>query len=39
MENLLILCNTDVMIELLKGNETTKKYSSKLEDKNTVLSA
>ena len=39
MENLTILCDTDVMIEYLKGNETTKRYFDKLEDKNIVLSA
>ncbi len=39
MENIKILCDTDVIIEYLKGNETTKKIFDKLERANIALSA
>ncbi len=39
MENVKILCDTDVIIEYLKGNETTKKIFDKLESTNIALSA
>ena len=39
MENVKILCDTDVIIEYLKGNEATKKIFDKLNNKNIVLSA
>ncbi|WP_038056407.1 PIN domain-containing protein [Thermodesulfobacterium hydrogeniphilum] len=39
MENVKILCDTDVIIEYLKGNETTKKIFDKLERTNIALSA
>ncbi len=39
MENVKILCDTDVIIEYLKGNETTKKIFDKLESANIALSA
>jgi len=39
MENIKILCGTDVIIEYLKGNETTKKIFDKLERANITLSA
>ena len=39
MENVKILCDTDVIIEYLKGNETTKKIFDKLERANITLSA
>jgi len=39
MENIKILCDTDVIIEYLKGNETTKKIFDKLERANITLSA
>ncbi|RLF50164.1 MAG: type II toxin-antitoxin system VapC family toxin [Thermoplasmata archaeon] len=39
MENIKILCDTDVIIEYLKGNEITKKTFDKLESANVVLSA
>ncbi len=39
MENVKILCDTDVIIEYLKGNETTKKIFDKLERANIALSA
>ena len=38
MENIKILCDTDVIIEYLKGNETTKKIFDKLERANITLS-
>jgi len=38
MENVKILCDTDVIIEYLKGNETTKKIFDKLKNKNITLS-
>ena len=39
MENVKILCDTDVIIEYLKGNEATKKIFDKLKNKNIALSA
>ena len=39
MENVKILCDTDVIIEYLKGNETTKKIFDKLERTNIALNA
>ena len=39
MENVKILCDTDVIIEYLKGNEATKKNFDKLKNKNIALSA
>ena len=39
MENVKILCDTDVIIEYLKGNETTKKIFDKIKSKNLTLSA
>ena len=39
MENIKILCDTDVIIEYLKGNETTKKIFDKLERTNIALNA
>ena len=39
MESVTILCDTDVIIEYLKGNETTKKIFDKLERTNVALSA
>ncbi len=39
MENIKVLCDTDVIIEYLKGNETTKKIFDKLKNKNIALSA
>ena len=39
MESVTILCDTDVIIEYLKGNETTKKIFDKLERANIALSA
>ena len=40
MESIKILCDTtDVIIEYLKGNETTKKIFDKLERANIALSA
>ena len=39
MEKVKILCDTDVIIEYLKGNETTKKILDKINAENIVLSA
>ncbi len=39
MENINILCDTDVIIEYLKGNESTKKIFDKLDKKDIGLSA
>lgn len=39
MESIKILCDTDVIIEYLKGNETIKKIFDKLEKANITLSA
>ena len=39
MENVKILCDTDVLIEYLKGNEATKKVFDKLKNKSFVLCA
>ncbi len=39
MENIEILCDTDVIIEYLKGNETTKRIFDKLKPQNIALSA
>ena len=39
MENVKILCDTDVIIEYLKGNEATKKIFDKLKNKSIALSA
>ena len=39
MENVKILCDTDVIIEYLKGNETTKKILDKINSENIALSS
>lgn len=39
MENVKILCNTEVIIEYLKGNKLQKKIFNKLEKTNIALSA
>ena len=39
MENVKILCDTDVIIEFLKGNETTKKIFNKINSENIALSS
>jgi len=39
MENVKILYDTDVIIEYLKGNETTKKIFDKIKSENITLSA
>ena len=39
MENVKILCDTDIMIEYLKGNEITKKFFDKIKGGNIALSA
>ena len=39
MENLKILCDTDVIIEYLKGNEATKDILNNLENADIALSA
>ncbi len=39
MENVKILCDTDIIIEYFKGDETTKKNFDKLESANIALSA
>jgi predicted nucleic acid-binding protein len=38
MENLTILCDTDVIIEYLKGNKDTKRVFDKLNNEEIVLS-
>ncbi|GAB6163497.1 type II toxin-antitoxin system VapC family toxin [Desulfothermus naphthae] len=39
MENVRILCDTDVIIEYLKGNETTKNILNNLENADIAVSA
>ena len=39
MENVKILCDTDVIIEYLKGNETTKNILNNLENADIAVSA
>ena len=39
MENLKTLCDTDVIIEYLKGNEATKDILNNLENADIALSA
>ena len=39
MENIKVLCDTDVIIEYLKGNESTKRVFDKLQRTNIFLSA
>ena len=39
MENIRVLCDTDVIIEYLKGNEDTKRFFAKIDDKGIALSA
>ncbi|EHO40795.1 PilT protein domain protein [Caldithrix abyssi DSM 13497] len=39
MENVIILCDTDVIIEYLKGNENTRKVFENFQSENIVISA
>ena len=39
MENVKILCDTNVIIEYLKGNKTTKKIFDKIKSEKIALSA
>ncbi len=39
MESVKILCDTDVIIEYLKGNEATKNFFDKINSENIAISA